>query len=271
MLAQHRLGRTAEALQTLESLRSRLADELGLDPSPELETLQRQILNNDPRLTPPDPVRAPNARPVATLPSVPLIGRTEDQRELAAAVRRARLVTVTGPGGVGKTSLVAAVLGDLADAYADGSVAVELSRIPVGSSVSAALGTVLQVPGPAEGGRLDQLVTFVGERELLVVLDNCEHVLGDVAALVGALLRACPRLRVLATSRIPLRLPAEEVFGAAAAGGRGSRTALRDPGPAAGPRLRRPTRPTGRRWRSCAPGWTGCPWRWSWRPARWTR
>jgi len=213
MLALHRLGRTAEALQTLESLRSRLGEELGLDPSPELETLQRQILRNDPRLAPPPaPVRPGPSRLVAPLPAVPLIGRVEDRRELATAVRRARLVTVTGPGGVGKTSLAAAVLVDLGDAYADGSVAVELSRIPVGSSVSAALGTVLQVPGSAHDEQLERVVTFIGERELLVVLDNCEHVLGGVADLVRALLRGCPRLSVLATSRIPLRLPEEEVF-----------------------------------------------------------
>ncbi|GAB2583968.1 BTAD domain-containing putative transcriptional regulator [Streptomyces capparidis] len=227
--ALYRAGRPSEALAAYAALRERLADELGLDPGPELVALHRAILRQDPALGPAPARRAPAAPPApgprSNLPAslVPLVGRAEAVagiRALLAAERR--LVTLTGPGGVGKTRLALAAARDPGgSASAEGAWLVELAGLPPAAdgspaAVAEAVASVLGIrddTAPAPPGTVeDRLTAALRDRDPLLVLDNCEHVVGPVAALAEALLRAAPRLRILATSREPLGVAGERVW-----------------------------------------------------------
>ncbi|MGH2344603.1 MAG: helix-turn-helix domain-containing protein, partial [Chloroflexota bacterium] len=130
-----------------------------------------------------------------------LVGREAERREVPALLGEARLVTLTGSGGVGKTRLALAVAGELVDHYPDGVWLVELAAQAEPVLVPGAVAAALDVR--EEPGRLltATLQDSLRDRRLLLVLDNCEHLVAACAALVGALLRACPHLRILATSR----------------------------------------------------------------------
>jgi predicted ATPase/DNA-binding SARP family transcriptional activator len=215
MRALYRSGRPSEALDSYEELRVRLVDELGLDPGPDLVALHRAVLARDPALDTPSP--PPTVRPRTNLPAAlsELLGRDEAVAGIRARLASDRLVTLTGPGGVGKTRLALETAGGLvddADDFADGVWLAELGALEPGSAggpsdvVMAAL-DVRDVTGAA-----DRLVDALRARRMLLVLDNCEHVIQDAAGLAGRLLRGCPGLRVLATSREPLGLPEEVVW-----------------------------------------------------------
>jgi len=137
------------------------------------------------------------------------IGRRRELAEVRELLQRARLITLTGVGGVGKTRLALRVAAEVRRAFPDGVWLVELAglREPglVGQSVVAALGFVDQTTGWS----LAALSDLLAERRLLLVLDNCEHVLDACAVLADTLLKTCPDLRVLATSRQPLRIACE--------------------------------------------------------------
>lgn len=218
-LGLYRSGRQADALRALEAARAALVDELGLDPGPALQTLEQQILRQDPALDPPpaaagpDPVpdAAPAAVPAvpsglstAPVPLTPLIGRDEE----VAAVRRLladhRIVTVTGPGGIGKTRI-----GVEAVRSRDGVVWwADLATVPPGPGVEVALAAAAGT-GLGTGDAVSELRHWIGSRDVLLVLDTCEHVTGDLAGLLAGLLAGCPGLRVLATSRRPVGVPGE--------------------------------------------------------------
>ncbi len=211
MLAQYRSGRTAEALETYTALRRRMLDELGLEPSSDLVALQQDILNDAPRLAAdPQPGGAPGPWPVPPRPG-PLIGRDRERDEVVALLDQSRLVTVLGPGGLGKTSLARQVLADLADRFPGATAVCELTGVPTGATLPAALCTMLRVPARGQEDAVARLLTALGDRELLVLLDNCEHLVAEVAQIAATLLRECPRVRLLTTSRVPLRLPDELV------------------------------------------------------------
>ncbi len=208
--ALHRSGRTGEALDSFQDLRRRLADELGLDPGPELTALHQAILAGDPAEDPP----APGPRPIGPTTTLPapvtdLVGRDHALRRVRELLTTGRLVTVTGSGGVGKTSVAVTVARALVEAYPDGVWLIDLT----GSGAPAELMlSALSIPDTSEGSATARLITALRGRRTLLVLDNCEHVIEPVASLVGSLLPAAPGLRVLATSREPLRLRGEARF-----------------------------------------------------------
>ncbi len=195
-------GRQAEALSGYAELRARLAEELGADPGPELVALHESMLRQDPGLR-------VAARPRTNLPAAltGLVGREHTVRAVRGLLAAHRLVTLTGPGGVGKTSLALAAAEDAAG-FPDGVWLVDLTDA---AEVAESVARVLHVREDAGGGLPAHLATALRDQRLLLVLDNCEHVLAPVADLVALLLRAAPGLRVLATSREPLGVPGERL------------------------------------------------------------
>jgi len=217
MLALYRCGREAEALDSYQRFRCALSEELGLDPGPRLQRLEAAILARDPSLDHP-PAESPPVEPLpspsALLTNLPselssFVGRKAELEQTIALLARSRLLTLTGVGGVGKTRLALQLASDALDDHADGVWWLELAPVQdpglVGTTLVAAL-RVRPLPGQSE---TDAAVSYLSGREALLVFDNCEHVLEPAGRLVGSLLRGCPRLRVLATSREPLGVEGE--------------------------------------------------------------
>ena len=203
MRALYASGRQAEALAAYRDARRRLDDELGLEPGPGLRALERAILSHDASLT---ANLAPPPGPPA--PPTPTVGRESDLSALAQVVDESRLVTLTGPGGVGKTRLAVEAARAVADRHPGGVRVAWLAPVADPADVTAALATAVDaVPQPDEHS-VDALVRRLGGPQTLLVVDNLEHVLAAVT-LLSDLLARCPRLRILATSREPLRLRGE--------------------------------------------------------------
>jgi predicted ATPase/DNA-binding SARP family transcriptional activator len=211
VLALYRCGRQADALHTLRSVRRTLVEELGLEPGPHLQRLEQAVLRQSPDLDAGPP--ATGAGPGRPLPSPldPFVGRVRERAEVAALVSTHRLVTLTGPGGSGKTRLAVEVGGDLRDTGVPTCV-VDLAPLTtpelVGETVAEALG-VRGGPGP---GLVETVATALSGHDALLLLDNCEHLADACAAFVRSLLSTAPGLRVLVTSREALHVPGEHVF-----------------------------------------------------------
>jgi non-specific serine/threonine protein kinase len=139
------------------------------------------------------------------------VGRRRELTNTKRALARSRLVTLTGVGGVGKTRVAERVARDRRRAYPHGVWLVELAELSDPALLTEAILTVLGVPSWPSGDDLAALIDFLTNRHLLLVLDNCEHMLDEVAALSTALLRSCPDLQILATSRAPLHVVGEAV------------------------------------------------------------
>ncbi|MFG2546631.1 BTAD domain-containing putative transcriptional regulator [Streptomyces sp. NPDC048594] len=237
-------GRTAEALAAYEAVRHLLADRLGTDPGPELRALHAELLAPGERATPPPPGDRPlpgarpapgetpreaAARPRGNLRArlTSFVGRDADLECLRADLATARLVTLLGPGGAGKTRLSQEAAEGAGDTAPDGVWLAELAPVDdpdaVPEAVLTALGareTVLYGAGAEEmravgadrrATAVERLVEHCGRRRMLIVLDNCEHVVEAAARLTEELLARCPRLTVLATSREPLGVPGESL------------------------------------------------------------
>jgi non-specific serine/threonine protein kinase len=140
------------------------------------------------------------------------IGREQERATVRALVAEARLVTLVGSGGVGKTRLALAVAGDLLDHFPDGAWLVELAALADPGLVPDAVAQVLRIREATDRSPTTILSDHLKEKRLLLVLDNCEHLIGACAALAGALLRACPHLRILATSREDLEVAGEHRY-----------------------------------------------------------
>jgi len=204
-------GRGSEALLVFQRTREALADTLGADPSAELSALHVALLRGD--LGRPEPERKTNLR--AELTS--FIGRDADVATVGELVAGHRLTTLIGPGGSGKTRLATEtarlLLGDLPD----GAWLVEFAAIGVDGDVAQATLAGLGLRDALLGGAThaeptERLIAALREREALLILDNCEHVVESAAAFAHRLLGECRRLRILATSREPLGITGEALW-----------------------------------------------------------
>ncbi len=204
-------GQRQLAVRTYDRCRAGLED-LGLEPSPALERAYRNAKHEVAGLGSPEPAQAP--RLFSNLPSPPssFIGREIEQAEVCSLVRSSTVVTVTGPGGSGKTRLAIAVAtGLVADGHVGASF-VDLAAVADQAQVPAALAAAMGVREQANRLTAEVVADALSGQDLLVVIDNCEHVIDAAAELAGMLNRKCPRLRLLATSREPLGVDGEHIY-----------------------------------------------------------
>ena len=251
VLALYRCGRQADALAAYQDLRGRLAAELGIDPNPALGRLQEAILRQDPGLDwrpaepgpgpepgpapepgpgpargpAPDPQTAPRPEPAVLAgpgaPAAPgwlpaettsFIGRESELATIDELLGLSRLLTLTGPGGSGKTRLALKAGQQAAGRYPGGVWLVELAPVARPDLVAAAAASALGVreePGRPLAGTI---AAQMRASEALLIVDNCEHVLDAAADLVTGLLRHCPALRILATSQSRLNVTGEATW-----------------------------------------------------------
>ena len=224
-------GRQSDALAAFGRLRARLADELGLDPAPELRALEQQVLRQEitarsvggaridtgpvpephPELRR-RPVRDPAHIRAPRLLVSSFVGRDADLARTAGLLADVRVVTLCGPGGVGKTRLAMQVAATVAGHYDDGVLLVEFGDGGP-ADVEPALAAALRLSDAVSGSFADRIVEVFAVRSQLLLLDNCEHVADDVAALVEAITVGAPGVDLLLTSREPLRVDGEHVLG----------------------------------------------------------
>jgi predicted ATPase/DNA-binding CsgD family transcriptional regulator len=144
--------------------------------------------------------------------STRFVGRRRELPTIAEAIERHRLVTLRGTGGVGKTRLALRVARDVRDTFADGCWLVELSALRTHGLVARTISTALDLPDETSGDAVEILTAALAERELLLILDTCEHLVEECASLAERLLRTVPGLRILTTSREPLGVPDEHAL-----------------------------------------------------------
>lgn len=194
--ALYRLGRPAEALQAVRRARRHLVGDLGLDPSPPLVELEHDLLTHR--------VQGPGAGTAPPAPLTPLVGRGELLAQVSARLRTHRLVTLLGTGGIGKSRLAIAAAQAAPRTAPFAALAGATTRQAVEDTLLAAVG--------ADRDRDDATTACIerlGRGSALVVVDNCEHVVPVVASFLTELLKGCPGVTVLATSRTPLGVPGE--------------------------------------------------------------
>ena len=233
--ALYRAGRQGDALRAYSAARTILGEQLGVEPGPELRELERAVLAHDARLLAPgttndgapQPSRTddrptavvtevadvPGPTAVASRPSMgrlpasktSLIGRNWELQQVQDLVAAHRLVTLVGPGGVGKTRLAF----EAARHIAVPTSVIELSGVEDPSIVPALVATALSIPSDTATDPLDAIADHLADREWMLLLDTCEHVIDVVATLASRLLDAGPDVRILATSRQPIDIAGE--------------------------------------------------------------
>jgi predicted ATPase/DNA-binding SARP family transcriptional activator len=215
MLALYRGGRQADALEAYRHAREVLVEQLGIEPGPELHSVHQAVLAHDPALDAPLPAVSARGRRGSALPAPPnpTIGRARAVRAIAERLRagETRLLTLTGPGGVGKTRLALEAARAVELDFADGAHWVSLADVQLSQDVSAAIVNALAII-PLTGESADDAVErFLAGKQLLLIVDNCEHLPG-AATFIGGLPLAGPAITVLATSREPLDVRAEQCY-----------------------------------------------------------
>ncbi|MFC0114659.1 BTAD domain-containing putative transcriptional regulator [Kibdelosporangium aridum] len=208
--ALYRAGRQTEALDSYRQLVTVLDDELGLTPSPALAELHAQILRQDPALGSPSVLRTNLPEPLTEL-----VGRDTAVQSVLSLIGETRLVTLTGPGGVGKTRLALQTARQVQEAWLVEFAGLEQHGTPetcprddlVAEVTAATLGI-----RDEQVAVLDRLAGSLYTKEILLVLDNCEGLVESIARLATTLLQAAPRLRILATSQEPLGVAGEVVW-----------------------------------------------------------
>ncbi|RZS41185.1 putative ATPase [Herbihabitans rhizosphaerae] len=210
--ALYAAGRQSDALAAYERIRGALADELGVDPSTELADTHLAVLRGDPALAAPTPPPATRTRLPVRLTS--FVGRRRELSEVDGRLHESRLVTLMGPGGAGKTRLAT----EFADRWDAEVHMVELAGVRdeehVPNAVVAGMGLAEPLVLERQPSTLDasnRVVEAVGGRKVLLVLDNCEHLIGGCARFAHVVLAGAPGLRVLATSREPLAITGEAI------------------------------------------------------------
>jgi len=221
---------TAEALQVYHDLRLRLRRDNNCEPDPETtslyQSLRANLSQNRSAVSSAAPAEQPLHTEAATLPAepaaapgivkiprplTPLVGRKDDIDQIVAHLSSSRLVTLTGLGGIGKTRLAIEAGRQAGSKMPDGVFFVDLSPLSDPSLVAQTVASVLEAI-PATGSAEESLVAYLRDRSLLLILDNCEHLLAACADLAQRLLRDCPNLLILATSRESLHIPGELIW-----------------------------------------------------------
>jgi tetratricopeptide (TPR) repeat protein len=214
-------GAPAEALAVYGRARETLAEALGTDPSPELSALHTAVLRGEVGAAArPAPEAEVDGPPRTNLRAglTSFVGRDAEIVQVGRLVGRHRLTTLTGPGGSGKTRLASETARTLLEQVTDEVWLVELAPVGNGAEVPQAVLATLRIREQALTGRtptgepVDRLASALRTRSALLVLDNCEHLVGAAAALADRLLGECPRLRILATSREPLGIVGEALW-----------------------------------------------------------
>ncbi|MBA2741845.1 MAG: AfsR/SARP family transcriptional regulator, partial [Actinobacteria bacterium] len=204
MLALYRGGRQADALEHYAAFRARLDDQLGLEPGSGLRDLQRRVLQQDPALEPVSPLVRAASLPI---PPNPLVGREREVEELRTLLERqdARLVVLTGAGGSGKTRLALEVARQVAGSYANGVALVELAPLRDPALVVPTIAQVLEVALDPVKDAVQLIAHAIAAQEVLLLLDNAEHV-RDAAPSLAELIARAPRVTLLVTSRAVLHV-----------------------------------------------------------------
>lgn len=208
MLALYRSGRQADALRVHEQLRETLLDQLGIDPSPEIQEMQLRILEQDPSLLP-----RPATPTNVPVPLTETIGRREESQALSGFLDTTRLLTVSGAGGVGKTTAARDLARSRLEDFPDGVWWFELAPIADPSLILGEMVGAMRMPPPRGEHALDYVCRRLGDSTTLLVFDNCEHLVESVARIVNSILESCANVKVLATSREPLALSGELAWG----------------------------------------------------------
>ncbi len=214
MEALYRAGRQTNALAEYQAWRHLLAEERGLEPSPFLQRLEADILAH--RLSGGDdgPSTQPDPAPPAAVPrpTTSFLGRQDDIAAVVARLEAGRLLTLTGPGGVGKTRLALEAGARVTARYGDGILFCDLAAIDRDAEVTRTIARALGLRERAHGSLDEQLIECLAGRRILLLLDNCEHVLASVATTVSRITRLTATVDVLATSRERLAVDGETVW-----------------------------------------------------------
>jgi predicted ATPase/DNA-binding SARP family transcriptional activator len=208
-----RSGQRVEAIHQYQILKDVLHKELAIEPAPDTTRMYEDILHGRVAGT----VRSETPQPLRPQHNLPVqlssfIGREREIEAVMQLLLEHRLVTVTGAGGIGKTRLALQAAGKLLDRFAHGAWLVELAPISDPALVARAVIDALDILVPPTQDLFTSLDAFLQSRHLLLVLDNCEHVINEAAALSTHLLHTCRNLHILATSREALRVEGEQAF-----------------------------------------------------------